>query len=361
MRHLWLLLGAFVCLIVLMTLLITLVVVPTSPFTGDILSGDGNVAVVTEALQMAEHLHCFPEPVPPLDCASPGVPIPMDAWFDAGFPPQVLGWGQAHCAGCPSWQNGQFQCVVFVIGAYLQSGTPLPVGGENANQYWDYFAHQPGWIESQVPTPGAIMAWSGGLYGHVSIVLSVDALHRTITFAQANGQLPVQTLPLRADGSVDTHNGYWNFFTVQGYIRSTVASKGGVPSGSLPNSPYVSVALEAARAAGIDETTFVRQINAESGFTPNAVSPVGAIGIAQFMPATAAGLGINPWDPVQSLDAAARDMATLLGSYGGDEAKALAAYNAGSGTVDHAIAVGGANWQAFLPLETQRYIHTILG
>ena len=54
-------------------------------------------------------------------------------------------------------------------------------------------------------------------------------------------------------------------------------------------------------------------------------------------------------------------MATLLGSYGGDEAKALAAYNAGSGTVDHAVAVGGANWQAFLPLETQRYIHTILG
>ena len=191
-------------------------------------------------------------------------------------------------------QNGQFQCVVFVIGAYLQSGTPLPVGGENANQYWDYFAHQPGWIESQIPTPGAIMAWSGGLYGHVSIVLSVDALHRTITFAQANGQAPIQTLPLRADGSVDTHNGYWNFFTVQGYISSTAPVKGGIPSGLLPNSPYVSVALEAARAASIDETTFVRQINAESGFNPRAVSPVGAIGIAQFMPATAAGLGINP-------------------------------------------------------------------
>ena len=62
MRHLWLLLGACVCLIVLMVLLITLVVVPTSPFNGDILSGDGNVAVVTEALQMAEHLHCFPNP-----------------------------------------------------------------------------------------------------------------------------------------------------------------------------------------------------------------------------------------------------------------------------------------------------------
>jgi soluble lytic murein transglycosylase-like protein len=72
-------------------------------------------------------------------------------------------------------------------------------------------------------------------------------------------------------------------------------------------------------------------------------------------------MGINPWDPVQALDAAARFMATLISSYGGDEAKALAAYNAGSGTVNWAIASGGANWRAFLPLETQQYILTILG
>ena len=360
MRQLWLLGGICVGIVLLLILLVTTVLVPTAPWNGDVPVGDGNTAVVTMALQMAEHLHCFPEPVPTLDCASPGLSVPMDSWFDAGFPPQVLAWGQTHCAGCPSWQNGQFQCVVFVIGAYLESSTPLPVGGENADQYWAYFAHQPGWIESQVPTPGAIMAWSGGLYGHVSIVLSVDSLHHTITFAQANGQAPIQTLPLLMDGSVDTHNGYWNFFTVQGYISSIASSQGGVPAG-LPNSPYVSVALSAARAAGIPDTTFVRQINIESGFNPKAVSPAGAIGIAQFMPATAVELGINPWDPVQALDAAARYMANLIHSYGGDEAKALAAYNAGSGTVNWAVAVGGINWRAYLPIETQHYLQNILG
>jgi surface antigen len=360
MRALWLVGGLGLGLIGLLVVLVTAVLIPTAPFQAAVLVGDGNQAVVTMALQMADHLHCFPEPVPALDCASPGLSVPMDSWFDAGFPPQVLAWGQTQCVGSPSWQNGTFQCVVFVIGAYLESGTPLPVGGENADQYWDYFAHQPGWIESQIPTPGAIMAWSGGLYGHVSIVLSVDASHRTITFAQANGQAPVQTLSLRADGSVDTQNGYWNFFAVQGYISPVTQEQGTIPPG-LPNSPYVSVALEAARAAGIPATPFLRQINAESGFNPNAVSPAGAIGIAQFMPATAAGLGINPWDPVQALDAAARFMATLISSYGGDEAKALAAYNAGSGTVNWAIASGGTNWRAFLPLETQQYILAILG
>jgi surface antigen len=360
MRLLWLFGGTCFCIVGLLVLLVTVILIPTAPWNGDVPIGDGNQAVVAMAMQMAEHLHCFPEPVPALDCASPGLSVPMDSWFDSGFPPQVLAWGQSHCTGCPSWQNGQFQCVVFVIGAYLESGMPLPVDGENANQYWDYFAHQPGWIENQVPTPGAIMAWSGGLYGHVSIVLSVDSLHQTITFAQANGQAPIQTLPLRADGSVDTHNGYWNFFHVQGYISSATQPQGTVPPG-LPNSPYVSVALEAARAAGIPETTFVRQINVESGFHPNAVSPAGAIGIAQFMPATAAGLGINPWDPVQALDAAARYMANLISSYGGDEAKALAAYNAGSGTVNRAIFVGGTNWRAYLPTETQQYIQAILG
>jgi soluble lytic murein transglycosylase-like protein len=45
----------------------------------------------------------------------------------------------------------------------------------------------------------------------------------------------------------------------------------------------------------------------------------------------------------------------------GDYAKALAAYNAGSGTVDYAIKAGGANWMSFLPAETRNYIFKIMG
>lgn len=120
-------------------------------------------------------------------------------------------------------------------------------------------------------------------------------------------------------------------------------------------------AIAAAKKYGIDPHVFLAQINQESGFNPDARSPAGAEGIAQFEPGTAAGLGINPWDPVQALDAAAKYMANSLRQYGGDYAKALAAYNAGGGTVNAAIARGGKNWIAYLPAETQNYIRIILG
>lgn len=123
---------------------------------------------------------------------------------------------------------------------------------------------------------------------------------------------------------------------------------------------YVAVARQAASSAGIDPDLFVRQIQQESGFNPNAISPAGAIGIAQFMPATAAQWGIDPHNPGQSLRAAARYMAHYSASYGGDYAKALAAYNGGPGCVNYAVNMGGSNWIAYLPAETQNYIHVIL-
>ena len=63
---------------------------------------------------------------------------------------------------------------------------------------------------------------------------------------------------------------------------------------TLPTSAYVAIARQDAINAGISPDYFTRQINLESGFNPNASSPSGAVGIAQFLPSTAAGLGINP-------------------------------------------------------------------
>lgn len=122
---------------------------------------------------------------------------------------------------------------------------------------------------------------------------------------------------------------------------------------------YPTIARNEARAAGIPPVLFVRQINEESGFNPNAVSPAGAIGIAQFMPSTAAGLGVNPWNPSASLKGAARLMASYVKRYG-DYAKALAAYNAGSGRLASALARCGVQWRVCLPIETQRYISLIM-
>jgi soluble lytic murein transglycosylase-like protein len=129
----------------------------------------------------------------------------------------------------------------------------------------------------------------------------------------------------------------------------------------LPSSDYVAIARQAAASAGIPQKYFVYQINEESGFNPYARSWAGAVGIAQFEPSTAAGLDINPYDPVASLYGAANYMASLDKSYNGDYAKALAAYNAGPSAVTRATNRGGTNWLAYVPLETQRYVHAIMG
>ncbi len=129
----------------------------------------------------------------------------------------------------------------------------------------------------------------------------------------------------------------------------------------LSTSQYVAIARQDAIANGISPDYFVRQIQVESGFNANAVSPSGAVGIAQFLPSTAAGQGFNPYNPITALAGAAKYMANLAIQYRGDYAKALAAYNAGSGTVQYAVAAGGGNWISFLPGETQQYLLKIMG
>lgn len=127
-------------------------------------------------------------------------------------------------------------------------------------------------------------------------------------------------------------------------------------TGPQPQQPgdLIDRARQAAAAAGIDPEIFTRQIQQESGFNPTAKSGAGALGIAQFMPDTAAGMGIDPLDPAAALYAAAQLDANNLQKYGGDWQKALAAYNAGGGNVDK---YGGVPPFA----ETQSYVNNILG
>lgn len=123
---------------------------------------------------------------------------------------------------------------------------------------------------------------------------------------------------------------------------------------------YWNIAWQAATYYGIDPNLFERQINQESGFNPYAVSPAGAEGIAQFMPATASSMGVNPWDPTSALYGAANLMSQLNRQFG-SYAMALAAYNAGPGAVQYAINAGGNNWYSYLPAETQNYVSVIMG
>ena len=95
------------------------------------------------------------------------------------------------------------------------------------------------------------------------------------------------------------------------------------------------------------------QLMAESGFNPRAVSPAGALGIAQFIPSTARSYGLrDPFDPIASIDAQAHLMSDLLRRFH-SMPLALAAYNAGP------VAVGACSCVPPYP-ETRAYVARIL-
>jgi soluble lytic murein transglycosylase-like protein len=117
----------------------------------------------------------------------------------------------------------------------------------------------------------------------------------------------------------------------------------------------------AAQAAGVDPNLALAVANQESGGKQSAVSPAGAIGIFQLMPATAAGLGVNPNDATQNIQGGISYLAQMLNEFGGDVSKALAAYNWGPAAVSNAISNFGSNWLSSAPAETQNYVASILG
>lgn len=95
------------------------------------------------------------------------------------------------------------------------------------------------------------------------------------------------------------------------------------------------LAAETARRHGLDPNLVLAVVGVESAFRVDAVSPKGAQGLMQLMPATAVSLGVSdPLDPQQNLDGGVRHLGSLLALYRGNLRKALAAYNAGAGAVE---------------------------
>jgi soluble lytic murein transglycosylase-like protein len=120
-------------------------------------------------------------------------------------------------------------------------------------------------------------------------------------------------------------------------------------------SQYDALIQASAARNGVDPALLKGLIRAESNFDPNAGSPAGAQGLTQLMPGTAAGLGVTDvHDPAQAIEGGAKYLRSQLDAFGGDETKALAAYNAGPGAVTR---YGGVPPYA----ETQQYVQRVLG
>ncbi|MBJ19752.1 MAG: lytic transglycosylase domain-containing protein [bacterium] len=132
-------------------------------------------------------------------------------------------------------------------------------------------------------------------------------------------------------------------------LAITPPSRGGVPI----QSDYDRLIAELSLRHGIHPGLVKAVIAAESNFEPKAVSRVGAQGLMQLMPATAADLGVTrPFGVVENIDGGVRYLRSMLDRYG-DVARALAAYNAGPVAVDR---YGG------IPpfKETQAYVERVL-
>lgn len=107
---------------------------------------------------------------------------------------------------------------------------------------------------------------------------------------------------------------------------------------------YQGYILTSASRWGISPAILAAQINAESSFNPRAVSPAGALGIAQFLPGTAKAMGVDPWNPQSAIDGMARYDAENFKKFGSIEMM-LAAYHDGpAGASDGKISAAGQNY-----------------
>jgi soluble lytic murein transglycosylase-like protein len=126
----------------------------------------------------------------------------------------------------------------------------------------------------------------------------------------------------------------------------------GAAGAALAGVPYANLFTQAASRHGVDASLLAAVASQESSFNSQAVSPAGAQGLMQFMPATAKGLGVNALDPASAINGAAKYLSSLTQQFGSTEL-ALAAYNAGPGTVSR---YGGIPPYS----ETQNYVRAVM-
>jgi len=137
-------------------------------------------------------------------------------------------------------------------------------------------------------------------------------------------------------------------------LTGAVGGIGATAAGALPAAydEYAASINQVATDEGVPTSLLAALVWSESSFNPDAESSAGARGLAQLMPATAAGLGVDIDNPVDNLRGGARYLRQMLDRFGSVEL-ALAAYNAGPGAVTR------ANGIPDYP-ETQNYVTKVM-
>lgn len=153
--------------------------------------------------------------------------------------------------------------------------------------------------------------------------------------------------------------GNWWKLSLAALVLLTAAAGAATPQ-KLDRKAFANLVCDAvdkaANANGIDRVFFARLLWKESLFNPNAVSPVGAEGIAQFMPGTAERRNLaDPFDPVLAIGASANFLSDLKKQFG-NLGLAAGAYNAGERRISEWLAGKGG-----MPDETADYVAFITG
>ncbi len=117
-------------------------------------------------------------------------------------------------------------------------------------------------------------------------------------------------------------------------VRTVVRQRPAASPLAVPSAAMAETVDRIARENQLSSRLVHSVIQVESNYDPNAVSPKGALGLMQLIPATARRFGVSDvFDPEDNIEGGTRYLKYLLGLYKGDESLALAAYNAGEGAV----------------------------
>jgi soluble lytic murein transglycosylase-like protein len=168
----------------------------------------------------------------------------------------------------------------------------------------------------------------------------------------ASGGARAQVIEIGAGGVVTTYDRP-TVFTSEGAVPIETPRSHAAGAVRAPTTETRAALREAADGASLSRDLVEAVAWQESRLRGGVVSPAGAIGEMQLMPATARILGVDPWDTRENFRGGANYLSGLLQRYDGDLIRALAAYNAGPGAVDR---YGGVPPYQ----ETQAYVAAIM-